>query len=1015
MLLPICLVTLFGADINPERCAWEIADSDHFVRLCWEAENGERHLIGILPFEGNAEFPGPIFLKPAVMQYEDRAGGIGHGEALLLCCAPLQATFPEDDTLGIMWEPKAKIYLLSLRMVYELDDVAASLRRVQEKFHAGDLFYWPRTRQQIIEAETWPVGVLPFVLHVEERRYVPYALGVNCGRLRIIPASEWDRIHAEGSLTRQDIVLLEEVPADFDARVAGAITCVPQGPLSHVNLICLQESLPNAYVAGAWETFAGLQDKLVKLEVRENRYSLAEAGENEALLLWNAHRPAPLTVAAPDLSFRELPALDEIAGTYQPERFGGKGAALARFLPAIPEGRRVPGFVIPFAYLQDFLDANRLGDLTFSQVLVLFSQDVQFQTDSQYRKQALELFQLAVERQGRVTPEVVERIGGRIRDVFGSDDRKVRFRSSSNAEDSLLFPGAGLYDSYSACAADSLDGDDAGPCRCDALEPEERTIERGLRKVWASLWNFRAYEQRAWYGIQEDRVRMAILVTPAFLTEAANGVALTGSPTDPCDDRHFVTVQLGESSVVRPEPGDVPEVDLIARGGDGSLTVERARLSSLVPFGTFVASESELLELGAILDSLDRSYTPPLPVPKALTRLDVEFKVTEERHIEIKQVRPYLVPGTAKYLEKLAPRAYAFPGTRFINVASGTKDAVTELRARSLVRMRHAAISFPTDPAGATLEWIESVSYAGTAKPLPPLEPAGATIEVDFCRWTNGVATFSWTLVQPISSPDGARLELRSDPYRWPVKVWDLAQESVSGSGLFFSFREGTPVAKYVSIEGSSLPCYHLAAELAEGGKLDLLIRAPSAQAAATDAFLAGARGSMRGRSFFVDDPFCLAVGEGPAPARADYLAVLGFDDLYAVEVEFRTGQVDPLVRILDRELAAQEELPVAAWSRRLFSLAANPRFLRGDVTGDKAINLADALKLLDALFASNGSISCADAADANDDGSLNVSDAIMLLRHVFAGPLLDGACGFDETKDGLALCTYDLWACLGE
>src|SRR5205085_1451619 len=40
---------------------------------------------------------------------------------------------------------------------------------------------------------------------------------------------------------------------------------------------------------------------------------------------------------------------------------------------------------------------------------------------------------------------------------------KIRFRSSTNVEDSENFTGAGLYDSYSGCLADDRDGDTTGP------------------------------------------------------------------------------------------------------------------------------------------------------------------------------------------------------------------------------------------------------------------------------------------------------------------------------------------------------------------------------------------------------------------------------------------------------------------------------------------------------------------------------------------------------------------------
>jgi len=54
--------------------------------------------------------------------------------------------------------------------------------------------------------------------------------------------------------------------------------------------------------------------------------------------------------------------------------------------------------------------------------------------------------------------------------------RNIRFRSSTNVEDSEQFTGAGLYDSYSGCLLDDLDGDAEGPSQCDPAEAKERGV-----------------------------------------------------------------------------------------------------------------------------------------------------------------------------------------------------------------------------------------------------------------------------------------------------------------------------------------------------------------------------------------------------------------------------------------------------------------------------------------------------------------------------------------------------------
>jgi phosphoenolpyruvate synthase/pyruvate phosphate dikinase len=89
---------------------------------------------------------------------------------------------------------------------------------------------------------------------------------------------------------------------------------------------------------------------------------------------------------------------------------------------------------------------------------------------------------------------------------------KLRFRSSTNVEYSEQFSGAGLYDSYSGCLLDDLDGDTGGPSRCDPSEPVERGVFRALRRVFASFYNDNAVLERLRHGVNETTVGMAVLV-----------------------------------------------------------------------------------------------------------------------------------------------------------------------------------------------------------------------------------------------------------------------------------------------------------------------------------------------------------------------------------------------------------------------------------------------------------------------------------------------------------------------
>ena len=57
--------------------------------------------------------------------------------------------------------------------------------------------------------------------------------------------------------------------------------------------------------------------------------------------------------------------------------------------------------------------------------------------------------------------------------------------------------------------------------------------------------------------------------------------------------------------------------------------------------------------------------------------------------------------------------------------------------------------------------------------------------------------------------------------------------------------------------------------------------------------------------------------------------------------------------------------------------------FLRGDVNDDGAVNISDAIALINSLLNDNYSNINLDAADVNEDGNINVSDAITLINYL--------------------------------
>ena len=235
---------------------------------------------------------------------------------------------------------------------------------------------------------------------------------------------------------------------------------------------------------------------------------------------------------------------------------------------------------------------------------------------------------------------------------FGFDpNENIRFRSSTNVEDSEQFTGAGLYESYSGCLADDVDTDDAGPCACDSLESNERGVLRAIRKVFASFYNDNAFLERLRHGVRESDAGMAVLVHHSFpdQIELANGVATLERPRGP-DWSATVVSQKGAVSVTNPPADAVPEevrIDNTPFSGPVPLLVAR---SSLVPLreNTVLEWEREYIELYELLVAAAQEYckvtTKENPV------LDFEFKkVSPEGKLILKQIRQIPRPGNTEY------------------------------------------------------------------------------------------------------------------------------------------------------------------------------------------------------------------------------------------------------------------------------------------------------------------------------------------------------------------------------
>lgn len=499
-----------------------------------------------------------------------------------------------------------------------------------------------------------------------------YVQGEGYGTLRVVPEDELVLDYGP-----RDIVIAASAPNDISV-VQGLVTRDPQNVHSHVNLRLAEKGVPSASVAGIYDnalvqTYDG---KLVHLVASASGVVIQPATLEDAEAFWESRRPdLPEPVA--DLEVTALTGFDALRHA-DAAAFGVKAANLGELHATLPAEHRVDGFGIPFSHYAAFVEGSPLA----ARITTMLA-DPRMSTDATFARATLDDLREAFE-DTPFPPALMTALTERLREVFGAgvDTTRVRFRSSTNAEDLDVISGAGLYDSKSGCLADDLDGDTLGPSRClsaeerawmeselaarqaelvahpertwlaaiiDDLEGDltkEKPVARAVRKVWASLWNERAFEERAWYGIDHTKVFMGIAVEPSFVLEKANAVAVTHLPAASGGPVYRLVSQAGWLSVVRPEdPLAVAEVLTFHREGEARADTRVLVPSSLLPPGERVWSEAELDTLAALLFLVqDRFATEVYPDIEGLA-LDLEIKRTHDDRIVIKQARPYLGVG----------------------------------------------------------------------------------------------------------------------------------------------------------------------------------------------------------------------------------------------------------------------------------------------------------------------------------------------------------------------------------
>jgi pyruvate,water dikinase len=512
--------------------------------------------------------------------------------------------------------------------------IAAAFERIADSTFVGsELWFHPTSLGVERAAEALPRSV-PRIGTDELFAGADYqALNVaeSIGQLRFIAAEDLDN----SFIGFRDIVVLDRVPNDI-AVTQGIITAEFQTPLSHINVLSQNRGTPNMALRDATTRpeLVSLAGQWVRLEVGASDYRLTPVDAAEADAWWEANKPQGVQVPGLDDSSTELrdvrqivpegtaPAALHDAIAEATRAFGGKAANFAA-LSHVPGLNVPPGFAVPLYYYLQFMRENG-----FDQRVSALLADPSFQNDAALRDARLQ--ELRADMQvAPVNAEFEALLSARLeRDYPGV---RMRFRSSTNAEDLDGFTGAGLYTSQSGRSGD------------------RESVLDAVRSVWASVWTFRAFEERSYRSIDHQRVGMALLVHPSFPSEEVNGVALTNNPFDRqgLEPAFYVNAQVHEFSVVQPPPGTTPE-SFLHYFNVQNRPVSYLSESNLVAPGERVLSAAQIDELGTALDAIHRFFTrayAPAAGASSWWAMDVEFKFDgedgEAPRLFVKQARPY--------------------------------------------------------------------------------------------------------------------------------------------------------------------------------------------------------------------------------------------------------------------------------------------------------------------------------------------------------------------------------------
>ncbi|MBF0359413.1 MAG: hypothetical protein HQK49_00280 [Oligoflexia bacterium] len=461
-----------------------------------------------------------------------------------------------------------------------------------------------------------------------------YSSGYGLGRLIAVKGSDLQSEFDKGNITLNDIVLLDDVPKEAP-QLMGIISKAPSTNYSHVVLYSIQTETPFLHLNDQnelskldaiakkkgqifFKTICSKNQNESSFVIKDLTPLLQDSSEQKSKVeeisrkLLKYHIGMPIEILRYDESEKSNSLLDlslASSGLEDVGLVGAKASQTALIINTLTDnsvGIAKGGMGVPIKMYGEFLEKSidkKSGKKLFEFIAPLMKK-IQLPTISQG-----ELISSLNEIQERIKDAIVpsdlkEKILSPLYKKFGKGKAiKLSVRSSSNAEDTPYFNGAGIYSSTTACL-----GDDELPASANSLcNPNGKrkpVIDRIKDEVWKSMFNPKAFMARQHFQIKEENVGMGVLIHPFISGEKSNGVLVIGKDKSPDDGSDIYSMNSssfsgGENLVTSPPEGAHPEEIKISAPMDSidCSSMSRVSYSSLEKDNKEVNSDDEYQKL----------------------------------------------------------------------------------------------------------------------------------------------------------------------------------------------------------------------------------------------------------------------------------------------------------------------------------------------------------------------------------------------------------------------------------